>query len=233
MSRPDPNPPQQCPSCGATLAPEADHCWVCRWELQRGRTEGEASSGPVPPPADVPCAPHAPREGPSVQPHAEREEYIRDAPTPAEQAAPFQFGLSSLLLIMTLASVLFSVMAMAPGVGIVLAILAIPPLVRTWRVANHRQTQGHPLSARDRIGIFLAALGIAVGIGVAAGVAFFATCFMGFVAGSGISGIWAKGYDTLGWGVLTGGLFGLAAGGAAGYFLIRHLWPKGDQPLSK
>jgi hypothetical protein len=225
MSQPESNPPQQCPSCGATLAAEADHCWVCRWELHRRRTEGET------PAADA-CTPHAPREGLSTQPHAEREEYIRNAATPAAQPASFQFGLSSLLLIMTLSSVWFSVMAMAPGVGIVLAILAIPPLVRTWRVAHRRQAQGYLLSVRDRIHVFFAALCMVILIGMVAGIAFAATCFTGLFGGFAVNAI-AHGDETpIALGAAVGTGLGLIAAAAVAAFLFRRLWPKGDQPLS-
>ena len=45
---------------------------------------------------------------------------------PSEPSPPFQFGLSSLLLITTLAAVVMSVSVMVPGIGIALAVISTP-----------------------------------------------------------------------------------------------------------
>jgi len=58
----------------------------------------------------------------------------RDAALAAAAApvrSPFQFGLSTLMLSITLLSVCLGVFALEPGVGILLFLAAIPPFVRT------------------------------------------------------------------------------------------------------
>ena len=61
---------------------------------------------------------------------------------------PFQFGLSSLLLITTLAAVVMSVGVMVPGVGIALAIVATPALIRTYILTRRAARMASPLRSR-------------------------------------------------------------------------------------
>ena len=56
-----------------------------------------------------------------------------------QSAAPFQFGLSSLLLITTLVAVIMSVSVMVPGIGILLAIISVPALVRTYVLVRRKR----------------------------------------------------------------------------------------------
>ncbi len=55
-----------------------------------------------------------------------------------QQHATFQFGLSSIMLIITLAAVLLGVYEMAPGIGIALAIVAIPALIPTCIISMRK-----------------------------------------------------------------------------------------------
>jgi hypothetical protein len=98
--------------------------------------------------------------------------------------APFQFGLSSLLLITTLVAVIMSVSVMVPGIGIFLAIVSVPALVRTYILIRRQRDEGKSASNRDKAVLFLLCLGIAALIALAVGVAFFMTCLGGFAIGS-------------------------------------------------
>jgi hypothetical protein len=70
----------------------------------------------------------------------EHESEIVFVPTrPVNEAAPI-FGLRSVFLLMTLVAVLSAIGAAAPGLGIALALVAVPPFVRTTLLAHKRRT---------------------------------------------------------------------------------------------
>ena len=66
----------------------------------------------------------------------------------------------------------------APGLLVVFALCATPALVRSVIVSRQSSQAGRPLTAGEKAGAFLGALGATVLVGAAAGVAFFATCFV-------------------------------------------------------
>ena len=94
---------------------------------------------------------------------------LREAP----QTGRFQFGLTSLLLFVTLAAILCSVVAMNPGLGIVAAILTIPALVRTCVVAWRGEQYGDPVSPVAKVAVFLLTMVVGGVVLVPAGIAFF------------------------------------------------------------
>jgi hypothetical protein len=71
----------------------------------------------------------------------------------------------------------FGLIATAPGLGVVLAVLATPALIRAGMISARRQSEGAPLTGGERVGAFLASLGVVVLTGVAAVAAFYGTCF--------------------------------------------------------
>jgi hypothetical protein len=112
-----------------------------------------------------------------------------------------------MLLITTLAAVVMSVSVMAPGIGIALAVVATPALVRTYMLTRHRRDSDKPVAAGEKIVLFMMCLGIATLIALAAGAAFFVTCFFGFgVTSAGI------GKGSLDAGVTIGVILGTIAG---------------------
>jgi hypothetical protein len=74
--------------------------------------------------------------------------------------ADFQFNLASLLMMMTLAAVIGGVSRMAPGLGLLLVILTLPALVRTWILVVRENRLGHEVSALGRVRQFLGSLGL-------------------------------------------------------------------------
>ena len=103
------------------------------------------------------------------------------------QSPPFQFGISSLLLITTLVAVVMSVSVMVPGIGIALAVLATPALARTYVLSRRSRADGKPASAGEKVALFMMCLGIATLIALATGAAFFAACFVSFSGASAVS----------------------------------------------
>ena len=88
------------------------------------------------------------------------------------------------MLAIALLAVLIGTFRLAPGAGVVLAILVAPAYLRTCIVALRRKAGGQPMSAGAKLGVFGSTLGIAVAIavclvglvGVAAVAAFFVIC---------------------------------------------------------
>lgn len=157
--------PGICPECGAKVTIKAPKCWMCQrslsWDTPLiARPSVTAASG-----AEVSCE--------AWYPAGRRSENAY------EHRATFQFGLSSIMMIITLAAVLSGVYAMAPGLGIAMVIVAAPALICTCIISMRKGARGRPLSPSEQIAYFVAWLGLAILIIIAAGVAFFVSCFTG------------------------------------------------------
>ena len=98
------------------------------------------------------------------------------APVVAPRAA-YQFGISTMLLAMTLLAVLLGVFAMSPGIGLAITFLTTPAVVRTCIVAAKRKTRGQTMSPLAKLGVFGSTLGIVIVVVAASIGAFFAVCF--------------------------------------------------------
>ena len=81
-----------------------------------------------------------------------------DRPAEPQPKRPFQFGLSSLLLIMTLSAVMMSLFKIQVAFGIMGLILAIPALLRTIVCVTRIGAGGQPASMGRIVGIFLFSL---------------------------------------------------------------------------
>jgi hypothetical protein len=146
-------PADSCPKCGAVRKPGRAICWLYCAALPRPGTGGAVF---------------------------EDAAAIWEPPRLDPPAGSFQFGLSSLFLLMTLAAILCSVIKMNPGLGIAMAILSTPALVWTMVAASRRRSRGNPMSPGRKAGMFIVALLAVVGAVVAVVgafvVAFLATC---------------------------------------------------------
>jgi hypothetical protein len=91
---------------------------------------------------------------------------------------PFQYGLSSLLLVITFAAILCSLIKMSPGLGIVVAILTTPAMLRTILVAFRQRQSGEPMSTSDKANVFFLTMAMSLGVIVAACGAFCVTFFL-------------------------------------------------------
>ncbi len=138
-----------------------------------------------------------------------------------ERHAAVQFSLASMLLLVALFAVIFGVAAIAPGLGVGLAILSAPALIRTAIVASRRRSVGHPLDMWTKVWVFAGTLGLIAVILAAAVGAFIATCFplgaAGFAANSPALAIFAW---VVGLGVAILVCYGL-------FRLFRRIWPRG------
>jgi hypothetical protein len=160
MASPQSSPFGYCPYCAAERKPGQSHCWLCQSWLPTGGA-AEAADLALKQIAQQPNAKHG----------------------------VFQFGLSSLLLLVTLVAILCSIIKMNPGIGIVVAGLAIPALVWTMIVAIRRGQSGAPMSAFGKTGVFVLAmllfLGVLVAVIGAFLIALFAICAAGTSKGQG------------------------------------------------
>jgi len=91
---------------------------------------------------------------------------------------------------------------MNPGLGIAMAILTVPAMLRTVLVAFRRREGGQPMSVGSKAGIFILTLAMTVSVIVAASAAFFFTCLIS-AQGS---------LDRLPVGLTLGGIMGLVVG---------------------
>jgi hypothetical protein len=98
-------------------------------------------------------------------------------PAAAEARAAYQFGISTIMLVITIAAVVLGVFRMSAGVGLALVFLFTPALVRTCIIAVRRKARGRPMSVAAKIGAFAASLGIVIVVVAASIGAFFAVCF--------------------------------------------------------
>lgn len=184
-----------CPQCGADLTGQP-RCWLCY-------SETGARSAIDPPPI--------------VRSRADLL-----IPPPAHHV-PWQFGLDSLLLMMTFAAVLVGAFAAAPGLGVALALVSAAPLLRTVVVARKGRVAGAPLTTGQKALSFVAGVAFIVVLAVSVGIAFYLTCWVGFLAGTfGGAAFGIRGLDLLAPGFLIGGIFGVASGIAVAVWIIRR-----------
>ena len=172
MTRSRPTGPSQCPNCQSTWVANSSSCWLCGHEF--------IAAGPASQPSPI------------GQTDPKRPT-TRDEPTSAIN--PFQapakdpdwysptFGLTSILLFVTLAAVVLAVFAAVPGLGILLAFLSVPPLMRTWRVLEKRSERGVQDSVWLKIALFIGSFWliclVATVVGIASIGTFFAICLAG------------------------------------------------------
>jgi heme/copper-type cytochrome/quinol oxidase subunit 2 len=76
---------------------------------------------------------------------------------------------------MTLVAILCSITSMAPGLGIVLAMLTVPALVRTCVISARRGARGEPTSIGEKTTVFLLTLATIIIVMVVAIAVFFVT----------------------------------------------------------
>lgn len=129
-------------------------------------------------------APEATTENPYASPQLIHESKYRAG----------QFSIATLMLVTTLVAVCLGVGMLAPGLGILLAIVATPALVRTVVADSRTKAAGWPFTMTKKIETFIVSLFLAGAVGMAGVVAFMGACTVGlmasgaFVSSSGPSG---------------------------------------------
>jgi hypothetical protein len=133
------------------------------------------------------------------------------------------------MLTVTLVAVVLGAFRVAPGLGILLVVVVSPAWLRTCLNVMRRKARGRPMSATEKLGLFAGSLGVVTVVGVAAGVAFYATCWAGFGLGAAASGVahtrGGPDYTWVIWGMFAGVSLGIVAALVVGVFLLRRLWP--------
>ena len=108
----------------------------------------------------------------------------------------------------------------APGILVVLFIVALPALIRTAVIASRGQSSG----ALGGVGTFLSSLGIMVVVGLASFAAFFTTCFVVCLGGLAVNDLHrGRNYDWI-WVASIGA--GIVPALLVAGLLFRKLWPR-------
>jgi hypothetical protein len=149
------------------MAPGERRCWLCGWKPPAGPA-GSASSAEAAAAAMAAAVAGGARFRPARPPR------------PA-----FHFGLSTLLLLVALGGGLFGLIAVAPGLGIPVAVFSLPALVRTCITAYRRELRGEPMSPEAKVGTFALTLLLSVVISVVTLVVFFITFLLSCMMAGG------------------------------------------------
>ena len=106
---------------------------------------------------------------------------------PPKWVNPAQFSLETLLLVITLIAVCLGMIMALPGLGIVVAIVAAPALVRTLVAGHQERKAGTPMTLGEKLLTFAASTGVAVAVLVTGGTAFAAACVGSCFVAMGVS----------------------------------------------
>ena len=139
-----------CPECGANVAFQAERCWLCHRPLHASEI---IDAEIIPPPIASARLEH-----------------------PFRQVKLGQFSLETLLMVITLAAVCLGMTAAAPGMGILIMVIAVPALIRTVMAGHQERQAGRPMSAGHKFLTFLASTGIVLAVVGAGCSAFLAAC---------------------------------------------------------
>lgn len=214
-----------CPSCNANCSEQDAVCWLC---FSRFPEKAPASS------AD-PRSPSGQAEGEANDQRVGAEQ-VAVASVSQEAAAAVtnlpsrssggSFGLMSLMMIMTLIAVCMGAFTVAPGLGILISVLATPALIRTVVVSMRQREQGIAPSPGDKFMLFVASLGALITAGMVAIAVFFGTCVafcFGAMAMDGNGFFTGGGSEAFIWVFI---IVGAAAGIASGIFILMRFWRK-------
>jgi hypothetical protein len=142
------------------------------------------------------------------------------SPFAEERKSAGQFSLATVFLIITLIAVCLGSLRLAPGLGVLLIIVATPALIRTCVVGIREKQAGHVLSLGEKVVAFLASSAIIVLVGVAGFIAFQIACWGSCAMVAGIQQ--KEGENAF--------LVGLGTGGIAGIgtiiWLVWKTWPR-------
>jgi hypothetical protein len=119
------------------------------------------------------------------------------------RANPAQFSLETLMLVITLIAVCLGVIMAAPGLGILVAVVAAPALVRTLVAGYQERKAGRPMTLGEKLLTFLASTGVSLAVLVTGWTAFAAACLgscfvaVGLESAARGSGWWQGNADTI------------------------------------
>jgi hypothetical protein len=151
-------------------------------------------------------------------------ELSASSPLAKEGRGAGQFSLASIFLIVTLIAVCLGTLRLAPGLGVLLMVVAAPALIRTCIVGAKEKRSGHSLSIREKLLAFLASSAIIILIGVAGFIAFQIACWGSCAVVAGIQQ--KEGENALIVGIATGSLAGIGTM----IWLVWTTWPRRKGP---
>ena len=125
-----------CPFCAAEARPGAKYCWLCGAKMEAARPALAAGRADAIVLAEIATGKTVPA-------------------TDSEKAAPFQFGVSTLLIILTLSAVLFGIWKMHPGLGAVLTVIAAVGLIGLAGSTHAAAKRGAPLTSGEKVTAFM------------------------------------------------------------------------------
>ncbi len=154
-----------CPNCDTPLQPKASYCAKCGMRSPGTgpfQQPGFGSSPPLP------------------------DDYQR---TEIGQGTVRSFSIASLLIVITVIGVLLGITVQAPGLGILLALLAVPPWIRTALVIRRQRAMGIQPTTSDRVALFMGSMFVTwvvlFSLVAACCVTFFFACLGAFAITSG------------------------------------------------
>lgn len=146
---------------------------------------------------------------------------------PSVESEPFQYSLSTLMLAMTLIALLTGLCVSFPGLGVPLAVLAIPAWVRTSRALQVEPPDfGSRTSLGNKLDKFFVSMAAMTFVVIAMGIGFFVTCGgVGLVSAVVLGDSYMRGIA-----IVLAMLGGFAGGSLAGLWVLRLTWPKRKRP---
>lgn len=193
--RKDAMPVAHCPDCDALVDPTSTRCWLCGTDIK---------------PHDVSIGSEVLR--------------LRSLPPPAPRQLRLTFSLIGALTLVTLLAICVAVMRYHLGLGIFLAIVLVPALVRTWLITSEPDMRRAGLA--ERFATLVGSLAISfftmILVFAAAWCALFVSC--GLVE-LGLVGPWPSYRGRLGFeGVIVTCLVISGIAGILTFFLLLPLW---------
>jgi hypothetical protein len=134
----------------------------------------------------------------AVQAELVDEDSPRSHRAPPRRTSGVQFSLETLMLVITLFAVCLGVIMAAPGLGILVAIVAAPALVRTLVAGYQERKAGTPLTLGEKLLTFLASTGVSLAVVITGWTAFAAACLGSCFVVVGLEstgGNWWRTYD--------------------------------------
>lgn len=166
-----------CPECGAARAAGRERCWLC----DRALVADEA--------------------GAAANPEAANP-YVAPRPTGEHLAA--QFSLETLFLVTTLVAVCLGVFLLAPGLGVLMALVTVPALARSFMMGYRRKQAGLRLTTGEKISAFVLSFFLMIAVGWAGCAAFFGVCLGTGLLGIAVSGDESVFFVAIGLGAIAG-----------------------------
>jgi uncharacterized membrane protein len=141
-----------CSDCGAKNHSGRVSCWLCGKPLLPLTTGGSAAADRVYQSTSAQSLP------PSTVVSTAINEAYHTAVDEEPQTSAAQFTMGSIFLVTTLAAILCAVFVLIPGLGILLAFVSAPPLIRTTLVVNRIKQSGSLVSPQNKILLFLSSV---------------------------------------------------------------------------